>query len=311
MLTLSGFLIDLNVGTSGASLFANWFDNDSLHSRILWELRFPRVATAFVTGALLGLAGTLMQVLLRNPLADPYILGVSGGASVAALLALLAGVSGWWMQTWAFSGALVSTLLVFSLAHGRGQWDTHRLLLTGVVLAAGWGALISLILTISPPTKIHGMLFWLMGDLGYSQMPLAGIYTLTAGTLIALLLAPSLNLLSGGDLKASALGVNVPRIRLVIYIVASALTAISVSQAGNIGFIGLIAPHMLRLAGVNHHRILIPCVLLLGGSLMLYADALARTILAPSQLPVGILTALLGVPLFLILLYQHRAMKYD
>lgn len=307
---LAGLWLDLNTGSSGTSLLAAWSDNNGLQAQILWELRLPRAATAFVTGALLGLAGTLMQVLLRNPLADPYILGVSGGASVAALLSMLAGLGSLWIKSSAFAGALLSTLLVFSLAHGRGQWDTTRLLLTGVILAAGWGALISLILAISPATQIHGMLFWLMGDLGFSELPVIGSVVLLAGIAIALLLAPSLNLLTAGELKAGSLGVEVTQVRMIIYLTASALTAAAVTQAGNIGFVGLIAPHLLRLLGARDHRVLIPGVILLGGSLLLFADALARSLIAPQQLPVGVLTALLGVPLFLALLYQHRPARH-
>jgi iron complex transport system permease protein len=245
-----------------------------------------------------------MQVLLRNPLADPYILGVSGGASVGALFAILAGAGTLLLQSSAFAGALFSTLLVFSLAHGRGNWDTTRLLLTGVVLAAGWGALISLLLVTSPGTRVQGMLFWLMGDLSSVTLPVAGSLVLILIAPLAFFLSASLNLLAGGELKAASLGVAIGKLRVIIYILASLATATAVTQAGNVGFIGLIAPHMLRLAGARDHRILVPGVILLGGTLLLVADALSRIVIAPRQLPVGILTALLGVPLFLYLLYR-------
>jgi len=164
--TLTGLWLSLDTGSATISLHDMLAGHGSLNAQILLELRLPRTATAFVTGALLAIAGALMQVLLRNPLADPYILGVSGGASVGALLALLLGAGAALLQTAAFIGALLSTLLVFVLARGRGNWNTTRLLLTGVVLAAGWGAVISLLLAISPASRIQGMLFWLMGDLG-------------------------------------------------------------------------------------------------------------------------------------------------
>ncbi len=279
-------------------------------ARILWQLRLPRTLSAFVTGALLGLAGALMQVLLRNPLADPYVLGISGGASVGALLALLLGAGAFWVPYWAFSGALFSTLLVFSLAHGRGSWDTTRLLLTGVVLASGWGALISLLLAISPAARIQGMLFWLMGDLSYAQLPAVGAVVLVLLAAIALRFGSALNLMSGGALHAAALGVQVTGMRLFIYVSASLATAVAVTQAGNIGFIGLLAPHMLRLGGGRDYRVLIPGVMLLGGTLLLLADALARSVIAPAQLPVGVLTALIGVPLFLFLLYRSRNSRH-
>jgi len=308
--TLLGAWFSLDTGSVSLSILDAIQQPESLNAQIFWELRFPRTATAFVTGALLGVAGALMQVLLRNPLADPYILGISGGASVGALLAILAGASALVLQSFAFGGALFSTLLVFSLAHGQGNWDTTRLLLTGVVLAAGWGAIISLLLAISPGMQIHGMLFWLMGDLSAAHTPLVGSVVLVLVVTLAFMLSTSLNLLAGGELRAAALGVETDKLRITIYIVASLATATAVTQAGNIGFIGLIAPHMLRLAGARDHRVLIPGVVLLGGTLLLVADGLSRLVIEPRQLPVGVLTALIGVPLFLLLLYRSRRTQY-
>lgn len=303
---LTGLWLSLATGTAVISLHDIFADGGSLNTQILLELRLPRTATAFVTGALLAIAGALMQVLLRNPLADPYILGVSGGASVGALLALLLGAGAFILQTSAFAGALLSTLLVFALARGRGNWNTTRLLLTGVVLAAGWGALISLLLATSPAGQLQGMLFWLMGDLSYVQLPIVGSIVLLITALSAIALSPSLNLLASGELRAASLGVEVDRLRLLLYVLASLATATAVTQAGNIGFIGLIAPHMLRLAGARDYRLLIPGAALLGGALLLFADALSRSLIAPQLLPVGVLTALLGVPMFLFLLYRAQ-----
>jgi iron complex transport system permease protein len=302
--TLLGGWFSLSSGSIPVTVWEALQHPDSLGAQVLWELRLPRTMSAFVTGALLGLAGALMQVLLRNPLADPYILGVSGGASVGALIAILAGAGTLILQSSAFAGALLSTLLVFTLSHGRGNWNTTRLLLTGVVLAAGWGALISLLLATSPGARVQGMLFWLMGDLSAAKQPVAGSLALAIIAPVALLLSASLNLLAGGEYKAASLGVATAKLRTIIYILASLATATAVTQAGNIGFIGLIAPHMLRLAGARDHRLLIPCVILLGGGLLMIADALSRTVIAPRQLPVGVLMALLGVPLFLYLLYR-------
>lgn len=305
---LLGAWFSLNTGSVPIAIWDSIQHPETISAQIFWDLRLPRTATAFVTGALLGIAGALMQVLLRNPLADPYILGISGGASVGALLAILAGASTLILQSSAFGGALLSTLLVFSLAHGRGNWDTTRLLLTGVVLAAGWGALISLVLAISPDTQVQGMLFWLLGDLSFAQAPLTGGMVLVILIPLTFIMSPSLNLLARGELQAASLGVAVGRLRTGIYLLASLATATAVTHAGNIGFVGLIAPHMLRLAGARDHRILIPGAILLGGTLLLFADALSRFVIAPRQLPVGVLTALLGVPLFLYLLYRARGM---
>lgn len=275
-----------------------------LSRTVILDLRLPRAASAFVTGGLLALAGALMQVLLRNPLADPYILGVSGGAAVAALLAMLLGLSGFWLSLGAFGGAAVSMLLVFGLAHGRGSWTPTRLLLTGVIVAAGWGAIISFLLTVAPQSRLPGMLFWLMGDLTYARAPAAAGAVLLGGLLVCLPVARSLNVLARGDLTAGALGVSVNRLRILLYLAASLLTAVAVTLAGSIGFVGLVVPHMLRLGGAHDHRLLLPASVLLGGTLLVLADTLARTALAPTQLPVGVVTAFVGVPVFLFLLHR-------
>jgi iron complex transport system permease protein len=303
--------LNLHTGPLSLSILDALQHPQTLDARILLELRLPRAANAFVTGALLGVAGALMQVLLRNPLADPYILGVSGGASVGALLAISAGTGVLALHSAAFAGALLSMLLVFSLAHGRGSWDTTRLLLTGVVLAAGWGAVISLMLSLSANTQLQGMLFWLLGDLGFAQTSLLGVLALLLVAPAALMIAPALNLLASGELQAASLGVEVSRLRVLVYLLASLATASAVTQAGNIGFIGLVAPHMLCLAGARDYRVLVPAVLLLGGTLLSLADTLSRLLVEPRQLPVGVLTAVLGVPLFLFLLYRARQLHYE
>ncbi|WP_419613439.1 FecCD family ABC transporter permease [Thiolapillus sp.] len=278
-----------------------WHDDGSVQYRIIHELRLPRTLSAFGVGGVLALAGVLMQALLRNPLADPYILGVSGGAAVAVLGAMLLGLPLAWQAPMALGGALASTLLLFALAH-HGNWNTSRLLLTGVVLAAGWAALISFVLSLSPPMQLPGMLFWLMGDLSDALHPGLPLVILFIGLVIALWLSPALNLALLGSRRAAALGVEIRHLHIMIYVLASLLTAAAVSIAGAIGFIGLIAPHMLRLLAGSDHRILVPGAVLIGGSLLMLADTAARTMIAPIQLPVGVLTALFGVPVFLLLL---------
>jgi iron complex transport system permease protein len=272
---------------------------------LILELRLTRALSAFATGGLLSLAGALMQVLVRNPLADPYVLGISGGAAVAALLAMLLGLGGVWLTGSAFGGALFAMALVFGLARGRGSWTPTRLLLTGVVLAAGWGALISFILAISPDSNMRGMLFWLMGDLSFAHSSLPPLFMLLLGLLLSWPLGRDLNVLIRGELQAGALGIDSSRIQTILFLLASLLTATAVVQAGSIGFVGLVIPHIMRLIGLTDHRLLLPAAALAGGSLLVLADTLARTILAPQQLPVGIITALLGVPLFLYLLRRE------
>jgi len=254
-----------------------------------------------MVGGMLALAGCLMQVLLRNPLAEPYVLGVSGGASVFALLVMMAGLTGIWINIGAFTGALISILLVFGLTRMGQNWNPMRVLLTGVVVAAGWSALISFLLAVSPATQIYNMLFWLMGDLGYARFSGFSLVVLLVCLGASLFMARSLNLLTYGDQQAAVLGVPVNQLRYGIYFLASLLTATAVMQAGSIGFIGLIIPHLIRIALGSDHRLLIPASVLTGGCLLIIADSLARTIIAPQQLPVGVLTAIIGVPVFLAL----------
>jgi iron complex transport system permease protein len=272
---------------------------------IVLQLRLPRALAGFACGGLLALAGALMQVLLRNPLADPYVLGISGGAGVGAMFGMLLGFSVLGVDSLAFAGAFAAMLLVFGLAHGDGSWTQTRLLLTGVIVAAGCGALVALMLTIADEHKLRGMLFWLMGDLGQSGQWWPALLTLAVALLCALPFARELNLLARGLLQAQALGVSVGRLRYAIYLLASLATAASVTTAGSIGFVGLIVPHLVRLATGNDQRLLLPASVLAGGSLLVLADTLARTLIAPQQLPVGVLTALIGVPVFLFLLSRQ------
>jgi iron complex transport system permease protein len=274
---------------------------DPAARQVILELRLPRALAAFGTGASLALAGALMQVLLRNPLADPYILGTSGGAAAFALLAMLAGAGGLAVDLSAFAGALASTLLVFFVARA-GQWAPARLLLTGVVIAAGWSALVSLMLAISPERNLRGALFWLMGDFAFAGDPTACLTIAAAATLACFALGRALNVLALGDQQAALLGLPVQPMRIAIYFMSAALTSVAVTTAGTVGFVGLVVPHLVRLAAGADHRIVVPGAALAGGTLLVVADTLARTALAPRQLPVGAITALAGVPLFLVLL---------
>ena len=268
-------------------------------------LRLPRALAAFACGGLLALAGALMQVLLRNPLADPYVLGISGGAAVGALLAMLAGLALALINLFAFAGAFAAMLLVFGLARGDGSWTQTRLLLTGVIVAAGCSAVVALILSVAPEHQLRSMLFWLMGDLSHAGTPWPALLVLALGLAAALPLSRDLNLLARGDLIARTLGVRVRGLRGAVYVLASLLTAVAVTTAGSVGFVGLVVPHLVRLAVGNDQRVLLPAAALAGGSLLVIADTLARTLVAPQQLPVGVLTALLGVPVFLYLLSRQ------
>jgi len=278
--------------------------DNTLHYQIIYELRIPRMIHAFTTGSLLALAGALMQVLLRNPLADPYILGISGGSAVFALIAIAIGFAGFTISVAAFFGALLAMLLVFGLTRGQGSWTPTRLLLTGVVLASGWGAIITFILTIAPQAKLRSLIFWLMGDLSFAENFWPPLITLGFGFLVCLYMARNLNVLSLGTLQAQSLGLNPARFSWQIYVIASLLTAMAIIQAGNIGFIGLIIPHLLRLMGLRDYRLLLPGAVLAGGSLLVFADTFARSAIEDTALPVGVLTAAIGVPIFIFLLYR-------
>jgi iron complex transport system permease protein len=313
LISLLGFLLAIVSGNLSfsveqyiAALFGN--DTEQMATRVIHELRLPRAMLAFITGGLLAMAGALLQVLLRNPLADPYVLGISGGAAVFALVCLALGLVSWQVNIGAFIGALLAMLLVFGLSHGHGSWSPTRLLLTGIVLAAGWGAIISFILSVAPQSQLRSMLFWLMGDLSYASYVLPGFIVLLTGLLLSLMTARHLNVLALGALQAGALGVPVERLRWQIYVLASLLTAAAVVQAGSIGFIGLIVPHMLRLTGMHDYRFLLPASVLAGGSLLIIADTLARSMFTDINLPVGVITAAIGVPVFIFLLYRGSRM---
>ncbi|NNF40517.1 MAG: iron ABC transporter permease [Woeseiaceae bacterium] len=279
--------------------------NEQARSLIL-ELRLPRALTAFAVGGLLAVAGVLMQVLLRNPLAEPYILGSSGGAAVAALLAMIMGFGSTIVDVSAFAGAMAATLLVFSIAHGTGSWTPARLLLTGVVLAAGFSAATTLLLAMSPDQNLRGMLFWLMGDLSFAYDPARCLVLLTLLVVAGTLGARHLNVLARGELQAAIVGLPVQAFRYLIFIASALATALSVTTVGVIGFIGLVVPHLVRLVIGSDHRVVLPASALAGGALLIVADTLARTLLAPRQLPVGALTAAIGVPLFLVLMSRVR-----
>lgn len=291
-----------------------WPDG-SAAAEVLHSLRLPRALNALAVGGLLALAGALMQVLLRNPLADPYVLGISGGAAAGALAALAVGLGALAVQGGALAGALLTTVAVFAIAHrdlarvaAPGTLDNApRLLLTGVMLAAGWGALVMLMLSLAPEARLRGMLFWLAGDLSGAGAPWWPLVAMVLLLALAWPLARDLNVLLRGPLAAAALGVRVVRLRWCLYGLASAAAAVAVTTAGSIGFIGLVVPHALRLLLGNDQRVLLPACVLAGGALLLLADTLARTVVAPMQLPVGVITALIGVPSFLVLLLRKGA----
>jgi len=295
---------DIGVRPAFAALFG---DIAEPARTVVLELRVPRLLSAFAIGGLLALAGVLLQALFRNPLADSYVLGVSGGSSVGALLALLAGGSLLLVQSAAAAGAMLTTLLVLALARGGG---TVRVLLTGVVIAAACGALVTLVLVLADNGQLRGMMFWLAGDLGWASRPWTMAATALLATVVVGLLARPLDVLATGETMAQSLGLNLARWRVVIVVLAGLLTAGAVIQGGTIGFVGMVVPHLVRIAfGTAAHRVVVPAAALAGGTLLAAADLVARTAAAPRQLPVGAIMALLGVPVFLVLLRRFETAR--
>lgn len=275
-------------------------------SEIIYSIRLPRIVNAISVGGLLSLAGLMIQNLVKNPLADPYILGISGASASAQLTVIALGITlpFWLFVTIGFIAALLSLGLLLLLSSKR-TINTQNLLLSGVVIAFAYGAIISMILTLSPAASTKSMLFWLMGDLSYSTTLFYPIIILVIGSIGAYKYHKELDLLARGEFFALKSGVNVKKINLIILLTTSVFTAVAVSMAGTIGFVGLVVPHLARLLVGNVHALLIPLSALIGAIVLLLADTLARTVVAPIQLPVGVFTAFFGVPVFIYLLRKR------
>ncbi|TXF95957.1 FecCD family ABC transporter permease [Massilia arenae] len=284
---------------------------DSLAASLL-ELRASRALVAFATGGALALAGLMMQALLRNPLADPYVLGVSSGASVGALLALLLMASTLMVDAAALAGAIGVAMLLYLLARRdlrsgqAAEGGASMLLLTGVIVSALCGSVVTLMLSIAPEGRLRSMIFWLIGDLAGAPLRLLPWLVLAGCLLFAMRNARAMNMVALHAENAVTLGVRVGALRKGLFFISALLTASAVTSAGSIGFVGLIVPHACRFAFGPDHRVLIPAVVLAGGAFLVLCDTLARTIIAPQQLPVGAITAMIGAPVFLYQLHRLR-----
>ena len=304
LLAIAVFLVALLTGSSGISapqaLAALAGGGDEATRTVLLDVRLPRVLAGFGVGSLLALSGVLLQALFRNPLADPYVLGVSGGAAVGALLAMMAGAAALVVQSAAVAGALGAVGVVYLLARGGG---TPRLLLTGVVLASACGALVSVLLALADTSRVRGMVFWLAGDLEWALNPWLSAGAALLAVALAVVVARPLNVLAAGELRARTVGLALEAWRTVLFVACASLTALAVVSAGTVGFVGLITPHAVRLSfRSGDHRIVAPAAALAGGMLLTGADLVARTVASPRQLPVGAIMALIGAPLFVALL---------
>ncbi|CAM3399352.1 FecCD family ABC transporter permease [Stackebrandtia soli] len=292
------------LGLGGAAL-------DTVSESVLWDIRFPRIALAILVGASLGCAGAIMQGVFGNPLAEPGVIGISSGAAVGAVAAISLGLTflgTWTVTVFAFITGLITVFVVYILSRSRGRTEVITLILTGVALNAFAGALIGLFIFVADNAQLSTITFWQMGSMAQATWwkVLAVAPCAIAGLLIAPLYARRLDLLSLGERPARHLGVDVERLRVILIIVVALLTAAAVAVSGVIGFIGLVVPHLLRMAAGPGHRFLIPASAL-GGALVLTAgDLVARTVAAPAELPLGVLTALIGSPFFFWLLRKTR-----
>ena len=272
---------------------------------ILFDIRLPRILLAAAVGASLAAAGASYQALLRNPLAEPYLLGISNGAAVGTMLALVfLGSNEWARPLMAFAGALAATFLVYRLALGRSGATPERLILAGVIVTTFLSSVIVFVTTLLDATRIRSFTFWLLGDLSGSTGSLLIVAILVAISCTAVLTvhARSLNLMMLGERDAFDLGVEVMRVRLTVFIAASLLVGSSVASSGSVGYVGLVVPHLVRLSLGSDNRMTIPAASLCGAIFVVVADTFARTMIAPRELPVGAITALIGAPLFIYLL---------
>jgi iron complex transport system permease protein len=306
-LAVMAFCAALLVGSAGLSapkaLQALVGGGDAFSRMIVRTVRLPRAMAAFSVGSLLALSGVLLQALFRNPLADPLVLGVSGGAAIGALIAMLTGADLALMHGYATLGGTLVGLGVLLLARGGGA---TRLLLCGVVLASACGALITVLLTLADDGQLRGMVFWLAGDLSWAQHPVLELLAAAIALIVASVSGRWLNVLASGELRSSTAGLAGGPARIGVFCAAAALTSIAVIGGGMIGFVGLIAPHMVRLSfGTSDHRIVAPAAALTGGTLLCLADIIGRTIAGPRELPVGAVMALIGAPAFIVLLRRQ------
>jgi iron complex transport system permease protein len=284
---------------------------DPQKDAVLWAIRLPRVLLGLLVGGALAVSGAALQGIFRNPLADPTIVGVASGASVGAVAAILLGLSGavyGGIQGAAFVGGMAAVAVVYALARHEGRTETVTLVLVGIAVTAIAGALVGLMIASADDDELRDIVFWSLGSLGGATWPLvvATAPFVTVGAVAALMQTRPLDLLALGDREASHLGVDVERVRILLVVALALATSAAVAAAGIVAFVGLIVPHLIRLLGGPSHRVVLPASLLAGGAVVALADLVARTVAAPVELPLGVVTALAGGPLFLWLVLRTR-----
>ncbi|MBI9088320.1 MAG: iron ABC transporter permease [Desulfobacterium sp.] len=315
VLGLAMFL-GLGVGSTSQGLSTVWKTLvspetcDSTTAAIIWRIRFPRVLMAMMAGAVLSTGGLVFQALLRNPLAEPYILGISGGSAIGAIIGIILGLSRFpGVGITAFMGSMVTLVLVVIMSSGRSSLKKDSMLLSGVVVNAFCSAVIMFLISLTQNNKIHSIMFWLMGDLSSSDLNQAGILAMSIIPcfIIIFILSHAMNVLLMGSEMAHSMGVNIRVVTGVLLITSSFMVSATVCHCGLMGFVGLVVPHIFRLVLGPDHRVLVPACILGGGAYMVVCDLLARWIPRQGEMPVGVITAMIGAPLFILLLKRGRS----
>lgn len=315
LLLLAAMVMGLAMGSSGVGLqslltaLVEHGTDQSTEQAIIWRLRLPRVLLAALVGAALSLGGLVFQALLKNPLAEPYILGISGGAAIGAIIGIMAGLSripG--VSGTAFGGSLATLVVIILISSGRAVVVKDALLLSGVMVNAFCTAVIMFLLSITQDNRLHNIIFWLMGDLSASQIHHVGMLAaiLTPCFAVIFIYAHKMNLLLMGSEMAASMGIQVRQVTLTLLIVTTLMISLTVSQCGLIGFVGLVIPHLLRLLCGPDHRVLVPACIVGGGAYMVICDLLARVLPSQGEMPGGVITAMIGAPLFIILLRRSK-----
>jgi cobalamin transport system permease protein len=317
LMLLLGFAIVLGISMGSTDsgikdVFKNLLgtkDSESMLYTIIWQIRFPRVLLAALVGAALSLGGLVFQALLRNPLAEPYILGISGGSAIGAIIGILMGFSRFpGVSLMAFTGSIATLLLILAMSSGQTILKKDALLLSGVMVNAFCGAVIMFLVSMTQDSRLHNIIFWLMGDLSMVDMKHVGILaaTLLPCFLLVFWLSNPMNLLLMGKEMAQTLGVNIKAVTFTLLVATSFMVSATVSYCGLVGFVGLVMPHLLRLVFGPDHRVLVPACVFGGGTYMVFCDLLARTLPRQGEMPAGVITAMIGAPLFIYLLKRSR-----
>jgi len=315
LLLFAAMLLGLSMGPTQSGIkavfrtLANINEPDSTLGTIIWRIRFPRVLLAAMVGATLSLGGLVFQALLRNPLAEPYILGISGGSAIGAIIGILMGFSPFpGVSMMAFSGSMATLGLILFMSSGQTILKKDSLLLSGVMVNAFCSAVIMFLISLTQDARLHNIIFWLMGNLSITDLRQVGILAVTLIPCFALIfwLSNTMNLLLMGKEMAQTMGVNIKVVTVTLLVVTSCMVSGTVSHCGLLGFVGLVMPHMLRLVLGSDHRVLVPASLLGGGAYMVLCDVLARVLPKQGEMPTGVITALIGAPLFIFLLKRSR-----